>query len=162
MITIRRIRTGEADLYRQARLTSLQDAPFAFSLTYDLALQRSPESWREQADRSAQGRDQATFIAFANDLPVGMAALYRLDDQDNTGELLQVWVSPEYRGTSLAWDLMDATFKWARENKFRRVMAGVTKGNDRALKFYIKYGFTVINGSLPNDSEGVSLVKEVK
>ena len=162
MITIRRIRTGEPDLYRQARLAALQDAPFAFSLTYDLALQRSAESWREQADRTAQGSDRATFIAFANDLPVGMAALYRLEDQADTGELLQVWVSPEYRGTSLASDLMDVIFKWAGENKFRKIIAGVTKVNARALKFYITYGFSVITESLPNDSEGVSLVKEVE
>ena len=73
-----------------------------------------------------------------------------------------MWVGPEYRGTSLAWDLMDLVFKWAGENKFRQVIAGVTKGNARALQFYIKYGFNVITGSLPNDSEGVSLVKAVK
>ena len=161
MITIRRIRIGESDLFKQVRLMALREAPYAFLSTYDSALQRSPESWREQADRSAQGSDRATFIAFSNDLPVGMAALYRLEDQADTGELLQVWVSPEYRGTSLVWDLTDFVFKWAAENNFRRIIAGVTNGNGRALTFYIKYGFSVMNESLPNDSEGVSLVKEV-
>ena len=162
MITIRRIQIGEPNLLKEIRLTSLQDAPYAFSSTYDSALRRSAKSWREQAGLSAQGSDRATFIAFSDDTPIGMAALYRLEDQAGVGEILQVWVSPEYRGTSVAWELMDAIFKWAGENKFRKIVAGVMKANTRALRFYTKYGFTVTNESLPPDSEGVSLVKEVK
>lgn len=162
MITIRRIRIGESDLFKQIRLKALLDAPYAFLSTYDSALHRSPESWREQGDRTAQGSDRVTFIAFSDDTPIGMAGLYRLEDQSDTGELIQVWLSPEYRGANLARDLMDFVFKWAEENNFRKIIAGVTKVNARALKFYIKYGFSVIDESLPNDSEGVSLVKEVK
>ena len=157
MITLRRLRVGEVELFKQIRLAALQDAPYAFPTTYDSALQRTAESWHEQAERTAQGTDRATFIAFSDDLPIGMTALYRREDTVDTGELLQVWVSPEHRGTKVAWDLMDAIFKWARENNFRRIIAGVTKGNDRALRFYIKYGFTLHEES----AEGVYLVKEV-
>ena len=162
MTTIRRIQIGESDLLKKIRLTSLQDAPYAFSSTYDSALQRSIENWREQADLSAQGSDRATFVAFSDDMPIGMAALYRLEDQVDVGEILQVWINPEYRGTSVAWELMDVIFKWAGENNFRKILAGVTKVNTRALRFYTKYGFSKIDESLPTDSEGVSLVKEVK
>ena len=157
MITIRRLQLGEVDLYKQLRLSSLQDAPYAFPSTYEAALQRSPESWREQAERSAQGSDRATFIAFSEDSPIGMAALYRREDRVDAGELLQVWVSPEYRGTGVVWDLMDAIFKWASENNFHRIIAGVTKGNARALTFYTRYGFSMMEES----SEGVYLVKDV-
>lgn len=157
MITIRRIRTGEAELLKQVRLASLRDAPYAFGATYDLVLQRSAEDWRERAESTSQGTDGATFFAFADDVPIGMAALYRLEDQVDTGELLQVWVSPEYRGQSLAWDLMDFVSKWAKENNFRTIIAGVTKVNSRALKFYMRYGFSMMEES----SEGVYLVKAV-
>jgi GNAT superfamily N-acetyltransferase len=144
------------------RLTSLQDAPYAFPSTYDDAVGRSSESWREQAEGTAEGTDRATFLAFSDDVPIGMAALYRRDDKADVGDLLQVWVTPEYRGTNVAWDLMDFIFKWARENNFRRIIAGVTKVNNRALKFYAKYGFSIIDEPSPNDSGGVCLVKEVK
>ncbi len=162
MITIRRIQLGEADLFKRLRLTALQDAPYAFSATYDAALQRSAESWREQADRTAQGSDRTTFIAFANDEPIGMAALYRLEDKGDAGELLQVWVTSEYRGTSVARNLMDAIFQWASENHFRTIIAGVANVNSRALKFYANYGFSVIESSSPNDAGGVYLAKEVQ
>jgi ribosomal protein S18 acetylase RimI-like enzyme len=143
------------------RLTSLQDAPYAFPSTYDAALRRSAESWQEQAERTALGTDRATFIAFSDDVPIGIAALYRLEDKVESGELLQVWVSPEYRRTTIAWDLMDAIFKWAGKNNFRRIVAGVTNVNARALKFYIKYGFSIIDESSPNNPNGIHLGKEV-
>jgi RimJ/RimL family protein N-acetyltransferase len=162
LITVRRIHRGETDLYRQIRLKALQDAPYAFSSTYDSALRRSAESWREQAESTAQGSDRATFIAFSEEESIGITALYRLKDQAEVGEVLQVWVDPEFRGTGVARDLMDAVFQWAGENNFRRIIAGVTKVNLRALKFYTKYGFSVVNEPLPNGAAGVSLVKNVQ
>jgi RimJ/RimL family protein N-acetyltransferase len=161
LITIRRIRTGEAELFRQIRLKALQDAPYAFSSTFDSALRRSAESWREQAESTAQGSDRATFIAFSEEVPIGITALYRLEDQAEVGEVLQVWVAPEFRGSGIARDLMDVVFQWAGENNFRRIIAGVTKVNLRAQKFYTKYGFSVMDESLPNNADGVSLAKEV-
>lgn len=162
MIKIRRLRIGEAELFKQVRLMALQDAPYAFSSTYAAALGRSPESWREQADSTAQGPDRATFIAFSQDAPVGMAALYRREDQPEVGELIQVWIMAEYRGTALARDLMDAVFKWAGENHFRRVLAGLNRENARALKFYTRYGFSILDESPTNQPGGVYLVMEVK
>lgn len=137
---------------------ALKDAPYAFPSTYESAIERSAESWQEQADRTALGADRATFIAFSDKVPIGMAALYRLEDRAGSGELLQVWVSPKHRGTTVIWNLMDTVFKWAAENNFREIIAGVTKVNIRALKFYSRYGFSVMKES----SEGVYLVKEVK
>jgi ribosomal protein S18 acetylase RimI-like enzyme len=161
LITIRRLETGEADLFKQIRLKSLQDAPYAFSSTYESSLRRSADSWREQADSTAQGKDRATFVAFSEDVPIGIAALYRLEGQADVGEVLQVWVASEFRGSRVAWDLMDVLFNWAGENNFRKIKVGVTKVNVRALKFYTKYGFSVLDEPLPRDLAGVSLVKEV-
>lgn len=103
------------------------------------------------------GSDRATFLAFSDHIPVGIAALYRDKENVDTGELLQVWVRPEFRGTSVIWDLMDEIFEWAVENNFHEVIAGVTKENTRALKFYAKYGFSTMDET----PQGVMLVKEV-
>jgi ribosomal protein S18 acetylase RimI-like enzyme len=159
---IRRIRIGEADLFKQIRLTSLQDAPYAFSSNYDAALHRSAESWCEQADGTALGTDRATFIAFMDGIPVGIAAVYRIEGQVNVGEVLQVWVDPEHRGTSVARDLMDIVVKWAGENNFHKIIATVTGGNARAVKFYTQYGFSIMSQSSLPDSDGISLAKEIK
>lgn len=118
----------------------MKDAPYAFSYTYESALQRSDESWEEQAESTTHGSDRATFIAFSEDMPIGITALYRLVGQATVGEVLQVWVDPEYRGTGVAWDLLNAVIEWAEENNFSRIKVGVTKINIRALKFYKKFG----------------------
>ena len=143
------------------RLASLRDAPDAFSSTYESALCRSAESWREQADRSAQGADRATFIAFSDDSPIGIAALYRLPEKPQLGEVLQVWVAPEHRGTRVVPDLMAAVFDWAGDNGFCAVIVRITKENTRALKFYRRHGFLLAKEDSPNSSDEVSLVREV-
>jgi RimJ/RimL family protein N-acetyltransferase len=162
VITVRRIQSGEADLLKQVRLAALQDSPYAFGTTYELAIQRSAEFWHENAERTSQGPDRATFFVFSDDTPVGMAALFRTQDQVNVGELLQVWVSPEHRGTSATQDLMDTVFKWAEENNFHKILAGVTRANTTAMKFYIKYGFSVMEAALQDPSDRIYLAKEVK
>lgn len=161
MLSVRRIKIGEAELFKQVRLASLQEAPYAFSSTYESALQRSPQSWADQADGSARGADRATFIAFAGDVPVGIAALYRQVDTPATGEMLQVWVAPEYRSSGTAAALLDALFQWAGANGFQTVVATITQGNGRALKFYQKYGFKLAEGTSPAGPDDTLLVKPV-
>ena len=160
MLAVRRLRVGEGHLFRQLRLASLREAPYAFSTSYASALARSPESWDEQADSTAQGTDRATFIAFVDELPIGIAALYRHPDGSEVGELLQVWVTPEYRHTEVAVHLMDAVFQWVGEHGFRSVHATITEGNARALAFYRKYGFEVA-GDASSQGEAILLGKQV-
>jgi RimJ/RimL family protein N-acetyltransferase len=162
MISVRRIQISEGDLFKQMRLTALRESPFAFASTYEVALRRSPESWREQADSTAQGSDRSTFIAFSDDSPIGIAALYRTEEENDVGELLQMWVSPEYRGKRIARDLMDAVFQWASANGFRSVVATIAKGNVRALRFYQKHEFRPESeASLEGPDDPVVLVKVI-
>ncbi len=161
MITIRRIQTGEADLFKRMRLVSLQDAPYAFASTYESALQRSAESWQEQADSTAQGADRATFFAFSDETPIGIAALYRLPGQAGVGEVLQVWVAPEFRGKRVAWDLLDAVLEWAADHGFCTILATIKKGNSRAQRFYQKYGFTPAGETFQDSADGIVLAWQV-
>ena len=161
MISVRRIRIGEAELFKQIRLNSLHQSPSAFGSTYESALRRSPESWREQADGAAQGSDRATFMAFSGDAPIGISALYRDGKGTGTGEMLQVWVSPEYRGRGVAIEIMDAVFQWAAENGLKTVIALVAKDNARALSFYRKAGFQLANDFSPDVPNAFVLMKEI-
>ena len=128
------------------RLAALRDSPSAFGTTFESALSRTPESWSEQADGTSQGSDRATFIAFSDEFPVGIASLYRQEATD-VGELLHVWVSPEWRGRGVAADLVETLLGWAGENGFTTVVAVVAKGNVRALKFYRRVGFEPEGGA---------------
>ena len=169
MVSIRRIRPGEADLFKQIRLAALLDSPSAFGSTYESAQQRSAESCQRQADSTAQGSDRATFLAFADDgpdRPIGIMALYRNEDEagirSKSGELIQVWVSPQYKGHGVAAAILEAVCAWARRNEFDKIVAGVASGNSRALSFYAKHGFEQRSSVAPGESEGLMLVKEIE
>ena len=75
------------------------------------------------------------------DRPIGLAALYRDPNDSLVGELIQMWIAPDFRGSSIATDLLDCLFGWAMENQFGIIRADVTAGNERALRFYRRYGF---------------------
>jgi GNAT superfamily N-acetyltransferase len=158
MVSIRRIQLGENEIFKRIRLAALRDSPSAFATTYESAVNRSADSWREQVDSTAQGSDRATFIAFSDDLPIGIAALYRDKDRMDVGEVLQVWVAPEFRSKGVAQKILDAVFQWAGENGFCIILATITKGNERALHFYLKYGFKDLDpAAIDNAGESVLL-----
>jgi RimJ/RimL family protein N-acetyltransferase len=160
-MNIRRLKTGEALLYKKIRLESLKESPEAFASSYSAALERTAESWETQADRSATGSDRATFIAFDRDEPVGLAALYRDEKTATTGELLQVWISPHLRGRTMAVELMDAIFTWAKSNGFENIDAEVHKMNVRAIRFYKNYGFELKEKSSSENGDSLFLTKRV-
>lgn len=149
MLTVRRIGLNEGTLYREMRLTSLADSPDAFSTTLESANDRSPESWSEQADSAAVGRDRAIFLSFCDDRPVGIAALYR-DAEDRTlGEVVQVWVAPAHRGNGAAGALLDSLLSWARNSSYERLAAWVNGENPRAARFFEKLGFQMTGETGP-------------
>ncbi|MEK7953358.1 GNAT family N-acetyltransferase [Luteolibacter soli] len=157
---VRRLNPGEADLYRAVRLESLRESPEAFATSYESALQRDEGSWQAQADASASGSDRATFVVLA-DRPIGLGAIYRNLDQPQEGELIQVWVSPESRGSQVAADLMDALFQWAASNGFGTIRAEVTPDNPRALRFYEKHGFVRTKSHPSSDGTNDLLTRKV-
>jgi len=155
VVSIRRIRADEGEVYRAVRLAALREAPEAFCSTYADALVRSDESWREQVEENATGEDCALFLAFAEDAAIGLAGIYRDEADREKGELCQVWVAPTHRHAGVAIALMDAVIAWAEEREFRRTLATIRGGNERALRFYRHYGFQDAKGEsgpLPGDT----------
>ncbi|MBL9116345.1 MAG: GNAT family N-acetyltransferase [Verrucomicrobiaceae bacterium] len=142
-LTIRRLKTSEADVYRRVRLEALKESPKAFSTSYEQALARSEESWVAQAESAVCGSDRAIFVAVEEAQPVGVAAVFRDDAATSEGELLQMWVAPSCRGKGVADQLLSALTQWAVAGSMKVINAEVTAGNDRALGFYQKHGFRV-------------------
>jgi RimJ/RimL family protein N-acetyltransferase len=156
MKEIRRLRIGEGALYRSVRLASLRDSPQAFSSTYEDAFARDEEDWNAQADASALGSDRATFVVIDQE-PCGLGAVYRDVSQPEVGELLQMWISAEHRGSLVATELLNEIFKWAALNGFSRIKAGVLKGNSRAIRFYRRFGF-VPSQDISIDSDSIVML----
>jgi hypothetical protein len=69
-----------------------------------------------------------------------------------------MWIAPSERGGGIAEDLLNHLFEWAAGNSYETVRAEVTDGNQRALRFYLGYGFR----KLESAGTETSLVKSIK
>lgn len=143
MKSLRRIKTGEGHLFREIRLAALKESPQWYGSTFESALERSDESWCQQADGTAEGPDRAKFLMFHHRDPVGLIAFYRHTDLPDVGEIFQLWIAPSFRGTGAAVELTEAALEWARQNRFSHAIAGVLHGNHRSRGLFRKLGFEI-------------------
>jgi GNAT superfamily N-acetyltransferase len=161
MISVRRIRAGEGQLFRDLRLAALKESPTAFLSTYESAVERDWESWRAQADSASSGTERCTFIAFADRTPVGIASAYRDSPEAEEGEVLQFWVHPNWRSRGIGRALLEALVQWGAESGVRWLWAGVAAGNDRAVRFYERQGFAPMPSLSQCVAGGTMLIRRV-
>ncbi len=140
---IRRILPDEYDIFKQTRLTALKTDPQAFGSTFEHSLERTEESWIDQAESCVSGRERATFFAGEDDIVVGMASIYQTEPDSTSGELIQMWVSPQYRGKAVSSAIIQVLLDWAETEGYEQIIAEVRSSNKRALRFYEKMGFLI-------------------
>lgn len=141
MLTIRRLRAGEAAPLRELRLRALRDAPHAFATSFAAAEARPAEHWEDFAVKSEVAETQVTFIVAGDRDWVGMASAFVDPDDAGTAQLVQMWVAPESRGQGLGRRLVEAVADWARERGVAQLKTSVTEGNDAAESLYAAVGF---------------------
>ena len=100
----------------------------------------------EKQKNEANNPDIITLLAEDDGTVVG-ASMSKMDDRH------QAWIDrlhilPEYFGSGLAENLMQATL--AKHSGLQSIALKVLGGNERAIAFYEKYGFTITE-TLEND-----------
>lgn len=140
MITCRRATRNDVSLFKEVRLKALKDCPDAYGSTYESAIKRDQLSWEEQLWSTLSGGDRNTQFAFEGDRCIGIAALYR-EPTAPSGDIIMMWVDPEYRGSGAAAELVGNLISWAKESGFTAVSLDVTDSNARAIQFYENQGF---------------------
>lgn len=72
---------------------------------------------------------------------VGFAAYgaYRDDTLPAHGEVFAIYVLAAYHGRGIGYALMNAALQ--KLSAYRKIAVWVLKGNDRAIRFYERYGF---------------------
>jgi len=160
---IRRITLDDLDVFRDVRLRALRDSPSAFGSTYEAEASRPRDQWLDRVSRSATSSERAMFLAYDGDECVGLAGCVE-DDLGADRQLISMWVAPTHRGTDTAKALIDAVLTWAEQTGARRVGLWVTRGNDRAKRFYERTGFRVTGDvqPLPSDpcKEEIRMVRD--
>jgi GNAT superfamily N-acetyltransferase len=139
MATLRRVRPRDGGVLSDLRLRALAGDPLAFGSTLEREAPWDDE-WDDWARRHADGGDEATFIAIADDgAPAGIAGGFRNQDHPGRFELFAMWISPEHRRQGHATRLIEGVAGWAREHGGRELCLWVT--DPRARGVYELSGF---------------------
>lgn len=82
-----------------------------------------------------------TLVAKIGDMVIGFVCYgeHRDDIITDCGEVFAIYVLADYYGQKVGYSLMNAAIE--KLEAYKRVAVWVLKGNDRAIKFYERYGF---------------------
>lgn len=179
-MNVRPLRGDEGQLLKRLSIAMCAEVPTAFYLTTAEAEARTDEMWQQLAEEFASSPDKEAFVGENSGDPCGFVSATRLprhmvalvegqgehdESRDEDGDELtdttllgSMYVAPNVRGQGLAQCLIEAVLSWARENNQRRVVLGVTQGNERALRCYIRAEFLPMGVSVPHMKfEGVMI-----
>lgn len=142
-VTIRRLGTDEAAIFRTLRLEALETAPLSFGVQLADALTWDEAAWQKPLEKPV-------FCAFVDGVPAGLAGLFSHDlpAERHRMTLALVFVRPGFRGQRLADQLVNACCDYARDMGALQVELIVTDGNEAARQIYLRNGF-VQYGLLP-------------
>lgn len=143
-ITVRALGDEEWQVYRDVRLEALREAPDAFAASAKQEEAFNDELWQTRVKRSRR------LVAEDGDRVVGVVSVGRKpEDDEKVSELFGLWVTPELRGKGVAWKLVDAGVRQARQDNFDFVIYWVGTDNGRAVAFASSYGFRPTDGRRP-------------
>jgi GNAT superfamily N-acetyltransferase len=138
MVDIRRLAPADWQTLRLVRLAALAESPHAFGSTYERETAFGEQDWLGRIQRSAW------FVAAGpadTAEPVGVAGAFTPHDRPDGREVMSMWVAPERRGGKLADRLLSTVLGWARDEDAAEVTLWVADDNERARRFYLRYGF---------------------
>ncbi|WP_068403068.1 GNAT family N-acetyltransferase [Kribbia dieselivorans] len=136
-INVRTLTENEWELFRSIRLAALKDSPEAFVATYEDESAIAETEWRERMNRSPR------LLAEVDGEPVGVVSVGHSTRRDDAtmGELFGLWVTPEWRGRSVAANLVVTGAKFATEKGLKQLAYWVGSDNGRAVAFASSFGF---------------------
>ena len=140
-VGLSRVRPEDAPILKEIRLAALLDTPSAFGSTYAAEVVWTDEQWMRRATQTSAGPDSATFLAWIEGRPAGIAGGYRPDTAVNAVELVSMWTAPAARRTGVGALLVGAVVEWAVENGSSSIGLWVTRGNEPAISLYESLGF---------------------
>ncbi|MCY7401850.1 MAG: GNAT family N-acetyltransferase [Nocardioides sp.] len=134
-IEVRVLDEDEWELYRNARLAALGDAPAAFVARLEDEASLNDDHWRERMKHATR------IVAERGSEPVGPVCLGRHDGDPQCGEVFGLWTAPSVRGQHVARDLVTAARHQAADDDCRLLYFWVVSDNASAIGFAANVGF---------------------
>ena len=114
----------------------------------------------EKCEELALNAKDNTIIAKDGERVIGFVQYgeYNYEDLEDAGEIIALYVLADYYGKGIGYRLMQEAMKYL--NQYSQTAVFVIKGNQRAIDFYIRYGFT-FDGQEGMTQVGVTVARMV-
>jgi ribosomal protein S18 acetylase RimI-like enzyme len=141
-VEVRPLQRDEYETLRALRLGMLEDAPDAFTITFESERGKPNAWWRDRLAATVNDPNRLVLVAEIDGEAVG-SALGVIDAFDkHLAHLYALWVAPSARRAGTATALVDTIFAWARKHGAQTIELSVTIGNEPACNLYKRQGFT--------------------
>ena len=112
-------------------------------------------SWVSSLDDPAR----KTLICIEDGMTVGTCSFCssRIEKLEGWGEVISIYLLPDYIGRGYGKDLMEAAIAQLKKLGYVKVFLWVPEENERARRFYEKFGFSVTDDFLDDNIGGRDL-----
>ena len=138
----RKLTPSDTQAYRAIRLECLKNFPGNFSSTFEDESKKPKLAFEIYIEE--QGPDAFMMGAFDNEKLVGICGFFREQKVKcrHVGNIIQMYVQPEYAGKGVGQGLLGATITESLKNQeIEQLTLGVVTSNKAANKLYEKLGF---------------------
>lgn len=142
MIVYRNLIPSDSKQYRELRLEALKNHPLSFGPVYEAEIKKDKLYFESLIEK--QDGIENIFGAFDEGKIIGTCFFSQeeYEVKKHWGQLIQVYVSDDYRGKNIAYDLMQFVINKVFENPdIEYLTLGVAEGNLPAHNLYKKLGF---------------------
>ena len=130
----------ESKIYREIRLVSLKTFPDSFEAKYEDSVKQEKLAFETEIEN--QSIDRFVCGAFNDEKLIGICTFAK-DKKDN-GNIIQMFVKPEYQGQNIGRDLLELILKEAKNQLPKTdIFLEVAKDNLSAFHLYKKAGFKI-------------------
>ncbi|WP_300675125.1 GNAT family N-acetyltransferase [Soonwooa sp.] len=131
---------NESKIYREIRLESLKTFPDSFEVKYEDSAKQKKLAFEIEIEN--QSIDRFVCGAFDDEKLIGICTFAK--DKNGNGNIIQMFVKPEYQGQNIGKYLLEFILKEAK-NRFPKtsIFLEVAKDNLSAFRLYKKAGFKI-------------------
>ncbi len=154
-MNIRFLDENDDIIYRELRLSSLKESPFAFSDSYEDQLSKSILDYQIEIKKIINPIESFTLGAFSEHNQLIGFVKFRRDIRSKArhrASLFSLYVKPDYRGKGIAKKLVLELLKSIEPiTELKQLQLSTIIAKDSLIDFYKSFGFQKLGGIIKND-----------
>ncbi|WP_291127484.1 GNAT family N-acetyltransferase [Flavobacterium sp. UBA7682] len=154
-MNIRFLEENDAVIYRQLRLSSLQESPFAFSDSYEDQVKNSIIDFELEIKKTGNPLESFTLGTFSNqDQLIGFVKFKRdhRSKARHRASLFSLYVQPNHRGKGIAKKLISSLLSTIGPiTEIEQLQLSTIISKDSLIDFYKSFGFEILGDVIKND-----------